>query len=395
MLTLLRIAVADLWHDRRLGLCTVLALAAVLAPLLILAGLRSGVIAGLRESLLEDPNARQILSAVNRDITADVLEELRARADVGFLVARTRTLAATLVLEASDGKQLRVELIASAPGDPLLPNRAPSAPDALILSRAAQTRLGVVPGDVVTGRLVRLHQDGGRETVRLKLRVQAIAPAHAFAREGAFVSLPLAVYVEDYQDGRVGAPTAEGDYPAAKRASFAGFRLYARRLEQVPALDAALRARGIDVVSRAGDVAGLLALNAHLGLLLWLVAGLGGAGYLLSLGAGLWAGVERRRPSLAVLRFLGMRGRMLALLPTVQAVALSVVAATLALAVSGLGAAMLNGVFAGTLGLDRPLCHIGWQIAATGLALTVAGAAVASLVAGLGIARIEPWESMR
>lgn len=395
MLILLRIAVADLWHDRRLGLCTVLALAAVLAPLLILAGLRSGVVAGLREALLEDPNARQILSAANHEITPDVLYELRARPDVGFLVARTRTLAASLVIETADGKQLRVELIPSAPGDPLLPGGAPSAPDALVLSTAAQARLGVGPGDALTGRLLRLRQDGGREVICLALHVQTIAPAHAFAREGAFVSLPLAVYVEDYQDGRVDAPTARGRYPVASRVSYAGFRLYARRLEQVPALDAALRARGIDVVSRAGDVAGLLALDAHLRLLLWLVAGLGGAGYLLSLGAGLWAGVERRRPSLAVLRFLGMPGRRLALLPTMQAVALGVLGAMLALAVSSLASVALNGVFAGTLGLDRPLCRIGWEIALTGLALTVAGATLASSIAGLRIARVEPWESMR
>ena len=396
MLTLLRVAMADLRHDWRLGLCTVVALAAVLAPLLLLAGLRAGVIGGLRELLLQDPAVRQVMSAANREITPATLARLAQRPDVGFLVPRTRTLAASLLLQAEDGQQLRVELIPSAPNDPLLTDGAPAAPEALVLSAGAAARLGATAGTTLSGRLARLTQDGGREVVVLKLRVQSVAPPRAFAREGAFVTLALAGYVEDYQDGRVGPPPqGSADFPRAERASYAGFRLYARRLEQVPALDAALRAQGFDVVSRAGEVAGLLALDANLGLLLWLVAGLGGIGYLVSLAGGLWAGVEGRRPSLAVLRFLGMRGRTLALLPMVQALTLGAIGACLALAMAALTAGTLNRAFAGTLGIDRPLCQITWAVCLAGIAITLAGATVAALAAGLRIGRVEPWESMR
>lgn len=395
MLTLLRIAAADLWHDRRLGLCTVVALAAVLAPLLVLAGLRAGVIGGLREVLLQDPNARQVLSAANREISAAMLAELARRPDVEFLVPRTRTLAASLLVEMPNGRQLRVELIPTAPGDPLLPGGVPPKVDAVVLSAAAAARLGATAGARLSGRVVRLTQDGGRQVIVLPLRVEALAPVRAFSREAAFTTLPLATFVEDYQDGRVGAPTPGADLPHAARTSYAGFRLYARRLEQVPALDAALRADGLDVVSRAGDVAGLLTLDANLGLLLWLVAGLGGIGYLISLGAGLWAGVERRRPSLAILRFLGMRRRMLALVPLVQALALASVGSALALTVSVGAAGTLNHAFAGTLGLDRPLCRLTWSVCAAGTVLTMIGAAVAALAAGMQIARVEPWESLR
>lgn len=387
---------ADLWHDRRLGLCTLLALAAVLAPLLVLAGLRAGVIGGLRELLLEDPNVRQIVSAANREIAADTIASIAGRADVGFIVPRTRTLAASLLVETADGKQSRLELLPSAPGDPLLPQGAPVAADSVVLSSGAAARLGANAGDTLTGRLVRLTQGGGRELTLLALRVQAVAPPRAFAREGAFVDLRLAAYVEDYQDGRAGPLGPDGVVPpAAGRQEFAGFRLYAARLEQIPALDAALRAEGFDVVSRAGDVAGLLALDRNLRLLLWIVAGLGGTGYLISLGAGLWAGVERRRPSLAILRFLGMRGGMLALLPAVQALCLSALGAVLAIAAALAVQGLLNHAFAGTLALDRPLCRIGWGVCAGGIALTLAGAAVASLAAGLRVGRVEPWESMR
>jgi putative ABC transport system permease protein len=395
MLTLLRIAAADLWHDRRLGLCTVVALAAVLAPLMVLAGLRAGVIGGLREVLLQDPNVRQVLSAANREVPVGKLAELARRPDVEFLVPRMRTLAASLVVEIPDGPQLRIELIPTATGDPLLPGGAPVATDAIVLSATAAARLGATVGSRLNGRLVRLTEDHGRQLVVLPLQVEAVAPPRAFAREAAFVTLAMAEFVEDYQDGLVVAPALGAALPQTARGSYAGFRLYARRLEQVPALDAALRTDGLEIVSRAGDVAGLLALDTNLRLLLRLVAGIGGVGYLVSLGAGLWAGVERRRPSFALLRFLGMRGRLLAMLPLVQALLLGSFGTALALAVSALAAGTLNHAFAGTLGLDRPLCRLTWAVCAAGTSLTLAGAAVAAVAAGFRIGRVEPWESLR
>ena len=48
-------ALRDYWHERALSLCAVLALATVLAPLLILFGVRNGVISNLQERLLHDP----------------------------------------------------------------------------------------------------------------------------------------------------------------------------------------------------------------------------------------------------------------------------------------------------------------------------------------------------
>lgn len=48
-------ALRDYWHERALSLCAVLALATVLAPLLILFGVRNGVISNLQERLLQDP----------------------------------------------------------------------------------------------------------------------------------------------------------------------------------------------------------------------------------------------------------------------------------------------------------------------------------------------------
>ena len=181
------LALADLLAERVLALCTILSLAAVLAPLVVLAGLRAGVVEGLRETLLEDPHAREIVNAANRSFDAALLAQLAARPDVAFLAPRTRTLAASLLIERPEapGKGVRVDLIPTAAADPLLPpGQEPTANDRVVLSASAAAWLHVVAGDVLSGRLARRTTDRGAEVVPLKLIVQAVAPPVAFGRDG-------------------------------------------------------------------------------------------------------------------------------------------------------------------------------------------------------------------
>ncbi len=392
--TAIRLAMADLLAERLLASCTILALAAVLAPLVILAGLRAGVVQGLREILLEDPRVREITTASNRSFDAASLAQLAARPDVAFLAPRTRTLAASLLIERADapGAGVRVELVPTAPGDPLLPV-GPAGTDTVVLTASAAARLRVGAGDAVVGRLARVL-DGRRESIVLALAVQAVAPPSAFARDAAFVPLALAVLVEDFQDGRTGPPAALAALAPPERAEYAGFRLYARRLEAVPALDAALQAQGIEVVSRAADVSGLLRVDRNLGLLFGLVAGLGGLGFLVSLGAGLWANVERKRVPLAQLRFLGLRAGSLRLFPVAQAAVLAALGAAAALAAALAASAVVNRIFAGTLALDRPLCLVTPGLAAVAAAVSLVGAMLVAAAAGTRAARVEPWEGV-
>ncbi len=389
----IRLAMADLLAERLMASCTVLALAAVLAPLVILAGLRAGVIQGLREALLQDPRAREIVTASNRSFDAALLARIAARPDVAFLAPRTRTLAASLLIERPDapGAGVRIELIATAPGDPLLPV-GPTGTDSVVLTASAAARLQASAGVALVGRLARVL-DGRREHIALPLTVQAVAPPSAFPRDAAFVPLALAVLVEDYQDGRATSPDAAA-LVAPDRPEYAGFRLYARRLEAVPALDAALQAQGIEVVSRAADIAGLLRIDRSLGLLFGLVAGLGGLGFLVSLGAGLWANVERKRVPLAQLRFLGLRAGSLRLFPMAQAAVLAMLGVAAASAAALAASVLVNRVFAGALALDRPLCLITPGLAATAAAITLGGAMLVAAAAGTRAARVEPWEGM-
>jgi putative ABC transport system permease protein len=388
------LALRDLLAEKVLSLCLAVAVAAVLAPLLVLGGLRLGAISALRQALLENPHAREIVTAANRSFDASLLVRLAARPDVQFLVPRTRTLAASLLLEkpGAPAAGVRVELISSAPGDPLIP-AAPKWSDEIVLSTSAAAELHVAAGAKITGRLGRLL-NGQILGVVLPLTVEAVAQPAAFSREGAYVTLALALFVEDFQEGRAGAPPDLRNLPLPKQESFAGFRLYARHLEQVPELDSALRAQGIDVVSHASDVAGILQIDRGLGLLFALVSGLGGCGFLVSLGAGLWASVERKRAGFALMRLVGLRGSALRLYPVAQAVLLAAIGVAIACAAAFLAADLINRVFASLLATGRPLCIISAGLVGLCGVVTLFGAAAVALLAGIRLSHLEPWEAI-
>jgi putative ABC transport system permease protein len=391
---ILRLALSDLRHERVLFLCSALGCAAVLAPLIVLFGLRQGVVAGLRADLLEDPRAREVLSVVNRTLEPALLERIAADPRVAFLVARTRALSATIVIEnpARAGQGLRMELLPTAAGDPLLPGLEVAA-EAILLSATAAERLGLAPGATALASVAR-SRGGEREVLTLPLRVGGIAPTSAAVRDAAFASVPLLLLVEDFLDGSVGTDARPGSEAAARARAFAGFRLHALRLEDVPALDRELRLAGIEVASRAEAVAGLLRLDRNLSLLFLAIAGAGGAGYLVSLGVGLWAQVERKRRDLALLSLLGLKQRALLMMPLIQAAAVALAGAALAFGIALSVAAVLNRAFVGTVTGDRPVCLLTAQIGLAAAGVTLAGALLAAVLAGLRAAAVPPAEGL-
>ncbi len=390
---ILRLALADLRHERVLFLCSALGCAAVLAPLIVLFGLRQGVVAGLRAELLEDPRAREIVSVVNRTLEPEVLARIAADPRVAFMVPRTRALSATIVLEnpSRPGGGLRVELLPTGQGDPLLPGLSVIDMDELVVSATALQRLGLNVGDPVLASVAR-SQGGVREVLTLPMRVGGVAPLTAATRDAAFAALPVLVLTEDFLDGSA-ATDARPDANLPPR-PFAGFRLHVARLDDVPALDRELRLSGIEVASRAEAVAGLLRLDRNLALLFLAIAGAGGAGYLVSLGVGLWAQVERKRRDLALLSLLGLRRRGLLMMPLLQAAAVALAGALLAFAIAASVATVLNRAFAGTVTGDRPVCLLTAQMGVAAAGVTLAGALFAAMLAGMRAAAVPPAEGL-
>lgn len=376
-----RLALADLRHEPAFTLCSVLALAAVIAPLILLAGLRAGVIAGMAEDMGASPRAREIVNTTNLTLGPDWFSALAARPEVGFLIPRTRLLAATgrLEAEANPGHVIPVEVLPTAAGDPLLRGMPTPAPGQVVISTGAAQRLGVAPGAALRLRVI---LTGAEEIFRASLTVAAIAPPSASGRDVIFADPALGRGIQAFIDRRE-VTTAEG------------FRLYARRLEDVPVLVARLRAENIETASRAEDVAALLALDRNLTAGVAVIAAVGVAGFVLGLAAALWASVERKRRTLALLRLMGMRRAGLVMLPVWQALVFAVLGTLVAAAVAQGAASIVNRLALLGASGGRDLARIGvLEVGGAGI-LSMLAAMVAAVAAARRAAAIDPAEGLR
>lgn len=383
----LRLALADLRREPAFTLCSVLALAAVIAPLILLAGLRAGVVAGLKEDLAASPRAREIANIQNLALEPDWFAHMAARKEVGFLVPRTRLLAATGSLEAAaqPGRVATVEVLPTAPGDPLLAGSNQPGDGQVIVTASAAQRLGVNAGDPLRLRIVRI-MDGRRDVLSLDLSAVAIAPVTAFDRDAVFAPPALGQRVQDFIDDRA----ADG---APRRSE--GFRLHARRLEDVPTLVAALQQEGIETRSRVEDVAALLALDRSLTAGFVVIAAVGGAGFVLGLGASLWAAVARKRRTLSLLRLMGMRRTTLVMIPVWQGVAFAVAGSVLGTVVAVGAARLVNRLSLLGAADGRDLARIGLDEFGAATALAAGAAVLASAVAAMRAAAADPAEGLR
>lgn len=389
------LALDDYRHEWVISACSVLAMAAVLIPLLVLFGLRYGIITNLLDPLIENPRYREITPVTSGRFAGEWFERMREREEVGFLVPKTRSLAASIRLRVPDsdvGRILDVELIPSGPGDPVLDDALP-APDGfedVVLSASVAERLNASAGTRVEGILTRTRS-GERETERLALDVRGVAPATAFGRDGVFVSVELLVAVEDFLDGRsVPALGWEGSEPRPASRDFAGFRMYARTLDDVAPLRAELLEQNVDVRTSAADISLVQTLDRNLGIVYWIIASMAIAGYCLSFATSVWANVDRKRREFSVLRLIGFRTRDIVGFPILQAAFTAVLAwilATLAyFAVQG----VLNGLFAESIGGGEPVCRIrAWHLALA-LVLTLLAATLAAAAGGRRVAELEP-----
>ncbi|MGH8507988.1 MAG: ABC transporter permease, partial [Gammaproteobacteria bacterium] len=92
------LAYRDYSHEWHMSACFILGLAAVLAPLMVLFGVKFGIITNMMTSLSEDPGKREIRPLGSSRYTPEWFASVRARPEVAFVVPRTRTLAATVEL---------------------------------------------------------------------------------------------------------------------------------------------------------------------------------------------------------------------------------------------------------------------------------------------------------
>ncbi len=380
-------------------MCLVLALAAVLAPLLVLFGLKSGIVTTLTERLKSDPRNLEVTLRGHHRLEPEWLQQAAARPDVRFLAPRTRILAATLSLESPAGTSLLdVDMIPTAAGDPLLDAhlRPPDELAEILLTETAARKLNASVGGSLTATVSR-RLDERAQAVKVALTVVGILPESAFGRDALFVSVPLLAATEDYRDGyavaELGVSDGARDRPAVR--SFASMRLYAKELDDVAPLAEWLRDQGLEVVTRAKEIETVKAIDRVLSFVFIILASIGVVGYLLSLATSLWANVDRKRREIALLRLIGLGTVPVVGFPAVQAALVALGGAALAAAVYIAVAAAFNAAFANELHREEFVCRLAFSDGVAAVFLTLGFALAASVVGGYRAAKIDPAEGLR
>lgn len=397
-LLILRLAIADLAHDRLVSLCQIVMAAAVIAPLLLLFALKHGVATTLLAELRANPETLRIRPVGSYRLGPDFFQAMAARPETGFLAPTTRAIATQIYLSRMEGRAplADIQMLPTAPGDPLGQGEALIAgPGQVALSAAAARRLEAGPGDQLRG-IVERGRDGRVEPATVALTVARIVPEALYLSATAFVHPALIEAAERYRDGyEVPGFGWPGDRAWEPISEFASFRLYARDLADVAPLAEAARAAGIETRTEADRIAGILALDRNLGALFLIVGSVAAAGLVGALLAGMVAGVERKRRALAVMGLLGFRRGLLALFPMAQAGLLALAGYGLSLAVYGVGALAVQGYFAPLLRDGQAALALApWHFAAAALA-TLALALPAALATGFRAAATEPSEALR
>lgn len=427
----IRLALSDYFHERLLSACSILGLAAVLTPLLVLFGVKHGIISSLTENLLSDPRNLEISPVGSGRYTEAWLKELREKAGVSFVLAQTRSIAATMDLRTepgkiepgrenegtADSKKTTVALIPTAPGDPLLdrwnagqsvlsspdgplssdqpPQDQLTQPFPVVLSEPAARKLGVQAGDRLLGSLGRVR-DGKRESAQIQLTVREVLPLEAQQKEAAFIPLPLLVASEDYRDGRAvpalgwpgeDAPEGQREYPS--------FRLYAAELDDVENLRQFFLAKQIEVYTRAEAIETVKSLDRAFAVIFALISGAALFGFVASTASSSLAGVRRKSRSLGLIRLMGFSRSAMLLFPLLQAVLTGFLGSLLAFALY-LGVAFsIDRLFSASLVNGQTVCSLLPFHFAVSLALVLTFSALSSLGAAWQATKIEPSEVIR
>ncbi|RAI70355.1 ABC transporter permease [Pseudomonas fluorescens] len=392
------LALQDLWHDRKVSLCIAASLVAVIAPLLLLFGLKHGVVSQLQDELLRDPRNLEVKMLSNGNYDTAWIERLRQRPETGFALGQTRSLntQADLLI----GMQRFVEgaeIIATEPGDPQL-NLAPLNPvgNQVILSASAAQRLQAKAGDSVQLRALR-RLEGVNERGEMTLTVLAVLDGARFGRAAGFVAPPLLLDLERFRDGYQvsGFGVATGKPQDNLQPLYARARVYARDIDQVAPLEHWLNEQHIETSSRLADIDNVKAINHVLGLIFGVIAIAALIGCVASMVGAFLANIDRKRKSLAVLRLLGFKRRAVGGFVVLQALALSLAGYVGGLGFYAVGSHVFDNLLGSSQATGTFVCHITVWHGLAALLLTFLVAALVAVIGALRAINIQPAESLR
>jgi len=398
--TIVRLSLRDYSHERLLSACTMLGLAAVLAPLLVLFGVKSGIINTMVDRLIQDPRNLEISPVGSGRYDQDWFTAAGKRPGVAFIIPQTRSIAANMILYHNiQGKPrtLAVDLIPTGPGDPLLQKwgKLPAEKNAIVLSASVARKLKIAVGQKIEGRIGR-SVEGRKEQVAVDLKVIAVLPLEAYPRDAAFVPLALLEATEDYRDGFSSKMFGWPGKPRPIRAKeYPSFRLYAHSIYDVAALRDWLTSQELEIYTRAEEIEVIQSLDRSFSLIFRLISFVAICGYFASMASNILANVNRKSRHLGIIRLIGFSTNSIMWYPVIQSVTTAVLGTALAACLYYASQITINSLFAKYLAAGEYVCRLSPAHLMTALILTIFLSILASGYAAFRVSKIEPSKVIR
>lgn len=199
--TIVQLALKRVWRTKFSVLCRVLALAAIMIPILIIFGLKHGIVSALKERLVQNPATMEVWPTEGVEISTAMVKEIASWPECGFVVPAVGAAYSSVGI--APGGCLpqpgdRCEILPTGPGDPLLVKtgqRVPGEGEA-VLTEPLAAELGVAPGKRVT---VCAWRNAETERQVMSLAVVGVVPAeYSHNRRQVYAPLDTTTRIEQF-----------------------------------------------------------------------------------------------------------------------------------------------------------------------------------------------------
>jgi ABC-type lipoprotein release transport system permease subunit len=199
------LAAKDLWHDWRTTGVLLCVVVSIVTPLLILLGLKQGVIDTQKQLLLNDPCNLQIkIEGNGYNLPPEWFEKKTKDPRIQFIIPVTRFLSRDIGVLDEQNNVESVNLIATAVGDPLLKLaglEAPTDDRDVLITHALAKRLHLQRNKELHTQLSRTVNNELQQS-KIPLNIKAVLPEYGCLQSSAILAtLNLLLAVKEYREG--------------------------------------------------------------------------------------------------------------------------------------------------------------------------------------------------
>lgn len=202
-----RLAIAELRNEWLFSAGVAFAVCSILTTTSLLWGTKSGLVAGMRERLLQDPVNRELISREDNAIPLRTLREIGAHPSSAFLVPSVRriSLYGEAFRPSSVSTSLETAFLPTAENDPIgggvvFDPVHPQIPVPCMVSSLVAEELNLAQGDDIVLRISR-HEAGKSAYVNLECKVIRSLSASESRIRAVFLPLAVIERIEDYKEG--------------------------------------------------------------------------------------------------------------------------------------------------------------------------------------------------